>query len=132
VLADPGNSDREPVRFVMRRMRCGDGQFEWGQVSDPRRVRTILRRVMELEGKTWFDLQKADVSLHAHELSANRLSPEAEQAIADAKLDAEVDQLFQVGVSGKQRIIGLRYESEFHVVWWDPMHEFCPSKKKGT
>jgi hypothetical protein len=116
----------------MRRMRCGEGQFEWGRIRDLKRVATVLGRVQELEQKTWLDLQRADASLHAHELSAHKLSAAARQAIADAKLDAEIDQLFQVGVSGKQRIIGLRYESEFHVVWWDPQHEFCPSKKRNT
>lgn len=38
--------------------------------------------------------------------------------------------VFRVG--GEQRLYGFRTANVFHVVWWDPLHQVWPSRKKHT
>lgn len=43
-----------------------------------------------------------------------------------------LDNMVRLEIDGLKRIYGIRKEHEFHLVWWDPLHEVWPSKKRNT
>lgn len=48
----------------------------------------------------------------------------AQQRLRDIELD-DYDRLWELRLSGKQRIWGFRREHVFYPVWWDPDHTVC-------
>jgi hypothetical protein len=65
-----------------------------------------------------------------HWISVSRLPQEAKNRLVAIKLD-DVDQLFSLRLSGTRRLWGLREDSTFFVVWWDPHHRVYPVEKKS-
>ena len=45
------------------------------------------------------------------------------------KQDDNADALFSFALTNKLRIIGLRVDDDFHVLWYDPQHGVYPSQK---
>lgn len=46
------------------------------------------------------------------------------------KLDEYSDSIFSFALQNKLRIIGLRINEIFHILWYDPNHEVYPVNKK--
>jgi hypothetical protein len=64
-------------------------------------------------------------------IAIENLSPEAQKELERLQLD-DLDGLWELHVSGKERIWGARLEHVFYPLWWDPDHEVCPSRKRNT
>lgn len=64
-------------------------------------------------------------------IALDAICPEAYKRLETLELD-DRDGLWELRVSGRERIWGDRQEQIFYPVWWDPRHEVCPSKKKHT
>ena len=60
------------------------------------------------------------------------MSKEAADRIRAKELDEYSDAIFSFALQNKLRVIGIREDEHFHVLWYDPEHEVCPSKKKKT
>jgi hypothetical protein len=55
----------------------------------------------------------------------------AQKRLVEIELD-DYDGLWELRVSGKQRLWGILDRNIFYIVWWDPEHEVCPALKKRT
>lgn len=66
-----------------------------------------------------------------HHVSTSDLSEKAWRRLKDLKLE-DVEQLFSLRISGKERVWGVLTQGVLEVLWWDPKHEVCPSHKKHT
>ncbi len=44
----------------------------------------------------------------------------------------DLDHLWELRLSGKERVWGTRQGHVFFPIWWDPGHTVCPSEKKHT
>lgn len=49
-----------------------------------------------------------------------------------AELYNGADNVCRLRVTGRKRLIGLRVEHRFSVLWWDPEHEIWPTPKRNT
>ncbi len=78
--------------------------------------------------RTWAEIER-EASMN-HWISVSRLPQEAKNRLVAIKLD-DVDQLFSLRLSGTRRLWGLREDSTFFVVWWDPHHRVYPVEKKS-
>ena len=82
---------------------------------------------------TWSDIRKQthdnNKSKH-HFLEMESLSGAALERIRANKLEDFSDSIFSFALQNKLRLIGYRQDAFFHLVWFDPQHEFCPSQKK--
>lgn len=67
-----------------------------------------------------------------HFLSAESLSKEAAGRFEAMQLEEYSDAIFSFALQNKLRIIGIRANEHFYVLWYDPEHEVCLSKKKHT
>ena len=87
----------------------------------------IAKRLKDKQGIPWPET-RADHS-NDHRVPMANLSPEAQKRLMDLQLD-DYEVLYSFRLTGKWRIWGIAQDSIFQVLWWDPRHQVCPSKKK--
>lgn len=87
---------------------------------------SVAKCMKDYEGRTWSEITTS--GWRDHPVSFDRLVPEAQKRLMDLKLD-DFDEYFRFRFSSLQRIWGVRKGPVFHVIWWDPEHRVCPSKK---
>ena len=63
-------------------------------------------------------------------VSHNSMCSEAQARLLEIELDDH--EIWELRLSGKTRIWGVRERNVFYVVWWDPDHTVCPSRKRNT
>lgn len=90
-------------------------------------AREIQRKLGAFEGMTWSDIERAG----SHNVAIDKLSKPARDRLTEIKQD-DLDELFSLRLSGKERIWGIRDRSVLRLLWWDPEHAVCPSTKKHT
>lgn len=78
-----------------------------------------------------FDVNRPGKSKH-HFLAPGSLSKEAVERLKAKDLEEFSDYIFSFALQNKIRIVGIRNGERFHVLWYDPDHEICPSKKRHT
>lgn len=67
----------------------------------------------------------------SHNIEVNQIVKDAQRRLEEIR-QADVDELFSLRLSGKERIWGIVDRNIFKILWWDPKHEICPSAKKHT
>ena len=103
-----------------------DGAFSFANVK-AKTWRRILEKMKEWETMTWGEISgKRD-----HAIAVSALSPEARNRLFELKVD-DIDEVFSLHLSGRERLIGIRNRNIFLVLWWDPEHKVCPVHKKHT
>lgn len=109
------------------------GKFAFDLSRDDFKHKEVLQKLMDYGEMTWADIDRQQhdkgKSKH-HYLEYNSLSSEAKERIQKRKFDEETDVIYSFALQNLLRIIGFRQGAEFHIVWYDPNHEFCPSSKK--
>ncbi len=94
----------------------------------------VLQKLIEYGDMTWDDIgkQQHDYSRRSkhHYLDISSLSKDALIRIRECHLLEETETIYSFSLQNLLRIIGLRRGAEFHIVWFDPKHEFCPTNKK--
>lgn len=90
----------------------------------------LLEYIMQYSGRTWASIKldthdKSNRSKH-HFLNYDELSRTAKDRVA--AMHIEEDDIYSLALTNKLRIIGIRDGRVFRAIWYDPEHEFCPSK----
>ena len=101
-----------------------EGPFGWNNCSADD-FRSVLRRLGQLENMTWQELRQAG----CHQVMVKDLSPDAQKRLRELKQD-DTDHVYSVRVTAKERVICLRVEPHLYVLWWDPDHSVCLTKKR--
>ena len=97
--------------------------------------KNFLQKMIAYSNMTWSDVKKQthdDGKSKHHFLSIDSLSKETIDRIKFKKLQEYSDSIFSFAFQNKLRIVGIRINECFHVLWYDSEHEICPSKKKNT
>lgn len=84
---------------------------------------------------TWADIKNQthdDGKSKHHIIEYQKLSKDAQDRIKAKKLEQDSDAIFSFALQNRLRIVGIKRGKEFHVLWYDPKHEVCPSTKKHT
>ncbi len=111
-----------------------DGKFAFDLSRKDFKHQEVLQKLMEYGNMKWGEISKqqhdkSGKSKH-HYLDIESLSHEAEIRINVKCLEEDTDRIYSFALQNLLRIIGIRDGAEFHIVWYDPNHEFCPSSKK--
>jgi hypothetical protein len=102
------------------------GPWGWGRIAVGA-LRHVLEFMNNLEA-----CRPGEVFGARHKLiPLGSLCSEAQSRLAELELD-DLDGLWELRVSGRERIWGHRDDHVFYPIWWDPHHEVCPSGKKHT
>lgn len=64
-------------------------------------------------------------------IPSENLCTEARRRLVDIAQD-DADGLYELRLSGTERVWGHRIEDVCHLVWWDPDHTVCPSTLRNT
>lgn len=95
----------------------------------------VIKKIIDYSNMTWAEIERQthdDGKSKHHFLSLDTLSKEAITSFNKKELSDRSDSIFSFSFQNKLRIVGIRIDEYFHVVWYDPNHEVCPSHKKHT
>ena len=109
-----------------------DIQSDWGKgrIEVPAHLwDDLFVKLRNYESMTWGEIMKDKD--HNHSVAVTQLIPEAQERLKQLNQD-DVDSVFRLRLSGKQRVWGIRDRQILKLLWWDPEHEICPSVKKHT
>ena len=124
---NPSDSDSSKVSW---RLSDTDRGGNWGcslSILDDSKAKEIIRKLRDYDSMTWADLK----GRNSHTIPTNKISKEAKDRLLEIEKD-DVDLLFSIRISGKERLWGVREGSVFNILWWDPEHKVYPCKKKGS
>ena len=102
-----------------------DGPFAWN-MNDEKRIE-IIEKLHNFDSMTWQEIQGPD----HHAIDINSLSKEAQDRLLKIKKD-DIDNIFSFHINGGQRIICILVQNVAEILWYDPKHKVCLSKKKHT
>lgn len=95
--------------------------------------REIIDKIISYGSMSWDDLKKQTHDkgkTKHHFLKMEKLSPEATSRVKLLLQEEEFESVYSLALQNLLRIIGVRKDEKFFVMWYDPKHEFCPSHKK--
>lgn len=115
--------------------RCDLEHPKWSIKNCDSFCMDILDKLISYEGQTWAEIisasgGKKNGGTNNHFENISELCREAQKRILDLHLD--IDQLFSLRLTGKQRLYGIVNSEVFTILWYDAEHEICPSTKKHT
>ena len=110
-----------------------DGLFRFDLNRSDFNHKEFLDKMISYSNISWIEIKKQthdqkNKSKH-HFLDYDSLSAEAKDRIKRLNLEEDTDRIFSFALQNKLRIIGLRDDEFFHVIWYDPEHNFCPSNR---
>ena len=104
------------------------GTWGWRRIDGKVFWEKIWRKMGHFESMTWASIE---ASKRNSSISVSNLSSAARKRLRQIKQD-DIDVLFHLGLSGKERVWGIRDGRVLRILWWDPEHTVCPSEKKHT
>lgn len=106
-----------------------DREGEWGfnKIDKNRLHELVVSGFKNIEGLTWVELKSSG----SHSIDLDQLDKKAVNRLKEIKLD-DLEHLFSLRFSGKERLWGIRDGNVLQVLWWDPQHKVCPAPKKHT
>ena len=113
-----------------------DGPFAFDLCRDCFQSDDFLEKVIGYSSMLWREIDRqthdAGKSKHHYLKNPDGLSKEAKERLAKLDLNEETDNLYSFAFDNTLRIVGLRFEDDFFILWYDSNHEVYPSKKKHT
>ncbi|WP_319548828.1 hypothetical protein [Desulfogranum marinum] len=103
--------------------------FGWHTI-DTDLLHRIREQLQAFESMTWNEILVVGKK-HHHSIPVYKLCAEAQKRLHALKLD-DIETLISLKMTGVERIWGIRQQSSLLLLWWDPSHQICPSKKKHT
>jgi len=134
VIISPVSSEGKCPIWVFTNID-NDGAFAFNPSREDFDSQAVLTKIIEYSNMTWSAIRAQrhdDNKSKHHEISYDKLSPEALKRFKKKMLDSDSDSLFSFAFTNRLRIIGIRDREYFKVLWYDPKHDVCPSKKKHT
>lgn len=126
--------DKEKVIWSFEKIDK-NGSFAFNINDEKFDHKLILEKMVQYSTMTWAEVKQAthDGGRNKnHYLDLNLISKEAKDRLKFLGLEEDTDSIFSFAITNKLRIIGIRKEEKFYVLWYDAEHKVCISKKKHT
>lgn len=110
-----------------------DGKFAFDISRKEFNKALFLEKLISYSTMTWDEIMKQthdDNKSKNHFLKYDGLSKEVKKRIDKKKLNERTDIIFSLALNNKTRIVGIKENDVFHIIWYDAYHEIYPSKKK--
>ena len=91
-----------------------DGPHGWSKCSSDATVREVARKLAQFETQTWHEIEGAN----SHSVETSKLDLAARNRLAELGRE-DLENLFSLRLSGRERVWGIRDRWIFHVLWWD-------------
>ncbi|MCP4154853.1 MAG: hypothetical protein GY757_44435 [bacterium] len=107
-----------------------EGPWGWGNIQSKDSLIDIIRKLQDFETMTWGEI---DNKKSCHLTFIEKIDKHAKERLGEIQIDAESQRvLYQLRLTGKERVWGIRELDAFYIVWWDPEHKVYPVNKKHT
>ncbi len=109
------------------------GKFAFDLNRDDFLYREVMEKMIDYSNMTWAEIKKQthDIGKSKHHLlSLDMLSKDAFDRFKIMRIEEYEDSIFSFALQNRLRIVGIRENEYFHVLWYDPNHQVCPSKKR--
>jgi len=103
-----------------------DGPWHWGNLESIH-LQAFLQKIFDSQHLTWQELHEKG----CHSVCVSELVSDAQKRLQKIGQD-DLDELYSLRLTGKQRVWGIKERNIFWLLWWDPTHSICPSLKKHT
>jgi len=103
--------------------------FGW-HILDANKLLELRDKLGQFENKNWNEVLVREKD-HNHSVSVESLCKAAQDRLMEIGQD-DIDDLVSLRLTGKERVWGIRHQHILKLLWWDPDHQVCPSKKKHT
>lgn len=110
-----------------------DGCFKFDVSREDFEHQEVLDKIISYSSMTWREIlrQTHDGGKSKnHSLVYESLSVEAQERLRIKELEDVSDSIFSFALNNLLRIVGIRDKEKFHVLWYDPEHQVCPSKRR--
>lgn len=97
-------------------------------VIDAETATKIRRFLVNFESMTWADIRRSG---NNHSMPVERLPSPSRRRLEERGLD-DIDVLYSLRLTGKERLWGIRDRHIFRILWWDPDHLVYPVDKRNT
>lgn len=105
-----------------------NGPWGWLNIKLKDLLVEIVDKLKNFESMTWGEIERNKKS---HLISLDKIAKKAQERLRERELD-DLEELYSLRLSGKERIWGKRENEAFYIIWWDPNHSVCPAQKKHT
>jgi len=105
-----------------------DGRWGFDKITSEHWLE-IQAKMAHCESMTVRELVTSRRLFKEYDLSA--ITADALKRLDDLQL-GDLTKIHRLEFTGLKRLYGVLMGNVFHVVWWDPLHEICPSLKKNT
>lgn len=106
-----------------------EAPYGWQEV-DLKTFAFIRSKLAAFESMTWNQII-VEGKKHHHSIPVDEIVKSARERLEAINQD-DTDVLVSLRLSAKSRVWGILEEGVLRLLWWDPNHEICPSKKKNT
>jgi len=110
-----------------------DQEGEWGwQNLTLEKWQIILEKLKNFESMTWGQIESGDQNYSSHEVMLKDCPNKAVlKRLEQLQLD-DINSLFSLRLSGRERIYGILEGPILKLLWFDPEHTVWPVEKKNT
>ena len=105
-----------------------NGPWGWLNIKLKDLLVEIVDKLKNFESMTWSEIESNKKS---HLISLDKIAKKAQERLRERELD-DLEELYSLRLSGKERIWGKRENEAFYIIWWDPDHTVYPVQKKHT
>ena len=110
-----------------------NGKFAFDLSRKDFKADLFLDKMMMYSCMTWVDISKQThdrgKSKHHYLDNVERLSKDARDRLKALDIEDMAGDLFSFAFTNMLRIVGLRLDDNFYVLWYDPNHEVYPVKR---
>ena len=92
-----------------------ESPWGWKEISKEKLWDNLFPKLQAFETMTWSELGENG----SHSVSFDSLIPKAQKRLEDLKID-DIDELYSLRLTGKERIWGVRDRNILKLLWWDP------------
>lgn len=128
IASDPDSFNKKNPAWRVSNIQFID-PFGWHNLNF-QEIDYIKQKLSDFETMTWNQIF-VKAQKQNHSVYIDQLSKEARDRLDELNMN-DIDQLHSLRLSGKERVWGVLDQGIFNLLWWDPQHLVCPSKKKGT
>lgn len=105
-----------------------DGRWGFDKITSAHWLE-IQAKMADCESMTIRELATSRRLFKEYELSA--IVADAVKRLDELQL-GDLTKIHRLEFTGVKRLYGVLMGNVFHVIWWDPLHEICPSPLKHT
>ena len=145
-LLEPGSTKDPRAKLSDQDLKTSQRAFRWsmelidggGKWAISEKVfrkdwcSAILPKLEDYEKKTWAiianDSSGKSHGTRNHHIAVSNLSKAARKRLRKIEMN-DLDQLYSFRLGAKKRLFGVVHDYLFKLVWYDPDHEVCPSKR---